>query len=90
MLIVEPIAADYTLLPGETVELEMDEQPPNAYIHIDYEERRIMIWEEEVNPGSWGSVGWVVAKKGNVELECGYQREEWERYHREHNLPYPR
>lgn len=86
-LIIEPIAADYTFLTGETFELVMEDQPPGAYLDIEYQERRIMIWEAKESSDGFCTVGWVVVKKGTEELECGYQREVWERYWRERDLP---
>lgn len=80
-LIIKPVATDYTFLPDEMVELAVDAQPPDAYLHIDYQERHIMIWEE-----GGTEVGWLVVMKGEEVLEYGYQREEWNRYCRDQGL----
>jgi hypothetical protein len=81
-IFIEPIANDYTLLPGETVTLLLSPPSPEDQLLISYQDRLIVIWENS------GGCGWVTVMKGDKELEYGYQREEWERYHREHNLPY--
>lgn len=87
MVILEPVGADYTLLPREVVEVATVELPPNAYLHVSFEKLRIKIWEEEKRPPGGGDIGWTFVRKGEEMLECGYQREEWNRYCREHGIP---
>jgi hypothetical protein len=71
LVFVEPLALDFWLQPGESAELVVEADAIRSDLELEITGRGVTVWLPR-------EMEWLCARKGEVELPCGYQRpSEW-------------